>query len=75
MRILPVKMTNTAAQLSDVLREAGYALDTADNGLDAHFLGDSEDYDAVILQPWACRRWMASRSCRNGAPAAARCRF
>jgi len=50
MRILLVEDEPTlAAQLSEPLRAAGYALDTADNGLDAHFLGDSEDYDAVIL--------------------------
>jgi two-component system OmpR family response regulator len=50
MRILLVEDEPTlATQLSDALRAAGYALDTADNGLDAHFLGDSEDYDAVIL--------------------------
>jgi two-component system OmpR family response regulator len=50
MRILLVEDEPTlAAQLAAPLRAAGYALDTADNGLDAHFLGDSEDYDAVIL--------------------------
>jgi two-component system, OmpR family, response regulator len=50
MRILLVEDEPTlSAQLADALRAAGYALDTADNGLDAHFLGDSEDYDAVIL--------------------------
>lgn len=50
MRILLVEDEPTlTTQLAESLRTAGYALDTADNGLDAHFLGDSEDYDAVIL--------------------------
>ena len=31
------------------LTAAGYAVDEADNGRDAHFLGDTETFDAVIL--------------------------
>ncbi|TNF60738.1 MAG: response regulator transcription factor [Burkholderiales bacterium] len=37
------------AQLRESLVSAGYAVDEADNGRDAHFLGDSEPFDAVIL--------------------------
>jgi two-component system OmpR family response regulator len=36
-------------QLSGALSEAGYAVDTAEDGEDGHFLGDTEPYDAVIL--------------------------
>ena len=35
--------------LSAGLVAAGYAVDEADNGRDAHFLGDTEAFDAVIL--------------------------
>ncbi|GMV54679.1 MAG: Mycobacterial persistence regulator MrpA [Betaproteobacteria bacterium] len=37
------------SQLRAGLDEAGYAVDEADNGRDAHFLGDTEPYDAVII--------------------------
>ncbi|MEF8721950.1 response regulator transcription factor [Candidatus Accumulibacter phosphatis] len=36
-------------QLADALRTAGYAVDTASNGVDAHHLGDSASYDAIVL--------------------------
>jgi two-component system OmpR family response regulator len=36
-------------QLGEALREAGYAVDVAFDGEEGHFLGDSEPYDAVIL--------------------------
>jgi two-component system OmpR family response regulator len=36
-------------QLRTSLQEAGYAVDEADNGLDAHFAGDTEAFDAIIL--------------------------
>jgi two-component system OmpR family response regulator len=36
-------------QLADGLAAAGYAVDLADNGLDAQHLGDTEPYDAVVL--------------------------
>lgn len=38
-----------AAQLFATLTGAGYAVDTAENGIDAHHLGDVEAFDAVIL--------------------------
>lgn len=36
-------------QLAKALGEAGYAVDTAADGEEGHFLGDTEPYDAVIL--------------------------
>lgn len=36
-------------QLRGALSEAGYAVDHADNGVDAHYLGDVEPYDVVVL--------------------------
>jgi two-component system OmpR family response regulator len=36
-------------QLVSALENAGYAVDTAHDGEEGHFLGDTEPYDAVIL--------------------------
>jgi two-component system OmpR family response regulator len=36
-------------QLTDALKAAGYAVDAAMSGEDGHFLGDTEPYDAVVL--------------------------
>ena len=36
-------------QISTALEEAGYVVDTAHDGEDGHFLGETEPYDAVIL--------------------------
>lgn len=36
-------------QLVTALGDAGYAVDTATDGEEGHFLGDTEPYDAVIL--------------------------
>lgn len=36
-------------QLCEALGEAGYVVDTAHDGEEAHFLGDTEPYDAVVL--------------------------
>lgn len=50
MRILVVEDEPTlAAQLADGLAAAGYAVDRADNGVDGHFMGDTEPVDAVVL--------------------------
>jgi two-component system OmpR family response regulator len=50
MRILVVEDEPTlAGQLRHALAEAGYAVDVADNGTDAHFRGDVEPFDAVVL--------------------------
>lgn len=50
MRLLLVEDEPTLrAQLRAGLQEAGYVVDEAGNGRDAHFLGESENYDAVVL--------------------------
>jgi len=52
MRVLVVEDEPTlAAQLATALGEGGYAVDSAANGVDAHFLGDDESqpFDAVVL--------------------------
>ncbi|HRQ57726.1 MAG TPA: response regulator transcription factor [Azoarcus taiwanensis] len=50
MRVLVVEDEPTLAeQLREALAAAGYAVDLADNGRDAHFAGDVESYDAVVL--------------------------
>jgi two-component system OmpR family response regulator len=38
-----------ATQLKESLEQAGYAVDQAFDGEEGHFLGDSEPYDAVVL--------------------------
>ena len=49
MRILVVEDdTNLNRQLKDALTENGYAVDSAFDGEEGHFLGDTEPYDAVI---------------------------
>ncbi|QKS29304.1 MAG: Virulence transcriptional regulatory protein PhoP [Accumulibacter sp.] len=50
MRILVVEDEPTLnAQLVSSLRAAGYVVDCTDNGVDARFMGDSEAFDAVVL--------------------------
>ncbi|MCL4745973.1 MAG: response regulator transcription factor [Burkholderiaceae bacterium] len=52
MRILVVEDEPTlAAQLAESLRGAGYAVDVAHDGVEAHFMGDDEaqPYDAIVL--------------------------
>ncbi len=50
MRVLIVEDDpDLARQLSDALADAGYAIDMATDGEEGHFLGDTEPYDAVIL--------------------------
>ena len=50
MKILIVEDEPTLrAQLSEGIGAAGYAVDVAENGTDAHYMGDTEPYDAVIL--------------------------
>ena len=50
MRILVVEDdANLNRQLCEALKEAGYAVDSASDGEEAHFLGDTEPYDCVIL--------------------------
>jgi len=50
MRILVVEDDpDLSRQLAEALKDSGYAVDVADNGEDGHFMGDTEPYDAVIL--------------------------
>ena len=50
MRILLVEDEPTLrAQLAQALQAAGYAVDEADNGRDALHLGQTEPFDAVVL--------------------------
>jgi two-component system OmpR family response regulator len=50
MRILVIEDDqNLARQVATALRRAGYAVDIAHDGEDGHHLGDTESYDAVVL--------------------------
>ncbi|MCO5156923.1 MAG: response regulator transcription factor [Aquamicrobium sp.] len=50
MRILVVEDDKDLnRQISDALADAGYVVDRAHDGEEGHFLGDTEPYDAVIL--------------------------
>ena len=50
MRLLIVEDEPTLLlQLDEGLQAAGYVVDLADNGINAHHLGDTEAYDAVVL--------------------------
>jgi DNA-binding response OmpR family regulator len=50
MRVLVVEDdARIARRLTSVLQEAGYAVDRVGNGEEAWFRGDTEDYDAIIL--------------------------
>jgi two-component system OmpR family response regulator len=40
---------NLNRQIKEALTEAGYAVDVAFDGEEGHFLGDTEPYDAVVL--------------------------
>ena len=50
MRILVVEDDVTLlSQIKESLEDNGYSVDSASDGEDGHFLGDTEPYDAVIL--------------------------
>ena len=50
MRLLVVEDDeDLARQLAGALRKAGYAVDVSHDGEDGHFLGETEPYDAVVL--------------------------
>lgn len=50
MRILVIEDEATLArQLKEALEEDSYAVDVAADGEEGHFLGDTEPYDAVVL--------------------------
>jgi len=50
MRILIVEDdADLSRQLKSAFKDAGYAVDVANDGEEGHFLGDTEPYDAVVL--------------------------
>lgn len=50
MRILIVEDDpDLSRQLRSAMKDIGYAVDVANDGEEGHFLGDTEPYDAVIL--------------------------
>jgi len=50
MRLLIVEDdADLSRQLKSAFKDAGYAVDVAKDGEEGHFLGDTEPYDAVIL--------------------------
>ena len=50
MRVLVVEDDkNLREQLASALGDAGYTVDTADNGEDGQFMGETEPYDLAIL--------------------------
>jgi two-component system OmpR family response regulator len=50
MRVLAIEDDpDLSRQLAEALREAGYVVDVARDGAEGHFLGDTESYDAVVL--------------------------
>ena len=50
MRILVVEDDKDLnRQITDALQDGGYVVDRAYDGEEGHFLGDTEPYDAVVL--------------------------
>src|SRR5436305_14861211 len=50
MRVLVVEDdVDLNRQLAEALKDAGYVVDVAKDGEEGHFLGDTEPYDAVVL--------------------------
>ena len=50
MRVLIVEdEPNLGTQLKNTLEGAGYAIDLATDGEEGHFLGSTENYDAIVL--------------------------
>ena len=49
MRLLVVEDDHLNRQLSAALKDAGYVVDSAKDGEEGHYLGDTEPYDGVIL--------------------------
>ena len=50
MRILLIEDDpNLQKQVKDSLEDNGYSVDSAADGEEGHFLGDTEPYDAIIF--------------------------
>ena len=71
MRILVVEDDTTlVSQINDALEDNGYSVDSATDGEEGHFLGDTEPYDAVILDlglpkidgPTVLEKWRKNKS-------------
>jgi CheY-like chemotaxis protein len=60
-------------QLTTALTDAGYVVDRAFDGEEGHYLGESEPYDAVILDI-GLPKLEGFRCWNHGAAAAVRCR-
>ena len=74
MRVLLVEDDDRIARdVERALAAAGYLVTRAKNGEDAWFLGDTEDYVAVVLDP-ACRHaWLAVLKRWRGSDGRRRC--
>ena len=73
MRLLVVEDDKDLnAQIVSALEGAGYAVDHAFDGEEGGYLGDTEPYDAVILD-LGLPRWTGPPSCPAGGGRAARC--
>ena len=60
-------------QLVTALTDAGYAVDSASDGEEGHYLGDTEPYDAVILD-LGLPKMDGVRCWSGGGATTARCR-
>ncbi len=73
MRVLVVEDDpDLNRQLVTACRDAGYVVDTAADGEEGHYLGDTEPYDAVVLDI-GLPRWTASACWNPGAATGAAC--
>ncbi|MYN14384.1 response regulator [Pusillimonas sp. TS35] len=70
MRILVVEDDPAlASQLADAISDAGYVVDRAGDGTEAHYMGEVENYDVVVLDLGlpgmdgltVLRKWRAAR--------------
>jgi two-component system OmpR family response regulator len=60
-------------QITQALEQSGYAVDRAFDGEEGQFLGETEAYDAIVLDIGLPKR-TASPCWSNGAPRATPCR-
>ena len=66
MRILVIEDDpNLKDQIKQSLEDSGYSVDSANDGEEGHFLGDTEPYDAVVLD-LGLPKLMVFLSLRNG---------
>jgi len=76
MRILVVEDDiDLNRQIKDALVDADYVVDVAFDGEEGHFLGDTEPYDAVVLDIGLPQMDGLSVLERPGAGTGATCRF